>query len=92
MSKAKNARFYFGISGASFTWVTAVGPMYGKARVFIDNTDYGVVDLYAPTREWQAAKTFSNLGAGSHSVVIQVLREKNPASTGYDVVLDAIQY
>lgn len=92
MSHAKDAYFHFSISGASFTWVTAVGPMYGKARVWIDNTDYGIVDLYAPTRAWQTAKTFANLGVGLHSVQIQVLRQKNSASTGYDVMIDAIQY
>lgn len=90
---AKANRFgYAWFGGTSVSWVTVMGPKYGKARVAIDNVNQGVVDLYSPTQQWQVVKTFSGLSQGQHYITISVLHKKNKASAGYNVAIDAFRY
>jgi hypothetical protein len=75
----------------SLAWVAVMGPALGKASVSIDGGAPITVDLYAPTRQL-AMITFAanNLAAGrQHSIVVQVLGTKNPASAGTRVDVDA---
>jgi len=78
-------------SQGSLAWVAVMGPALGKASVSIDGATPIVVDLYAPTRQI-AMITFAanNLAAGAqHSIVVQVLGTKNPASLSTRVDVDA---
>lgn len=77
-------------AASSVTWVTAMGPKYGKAEILIDGFSYRVVDLYAPTKQWQVAKTFNVSSGYYHIIAIVPLHTKNPASSGYKVVMDAL--
>jgi hypothetical protein len=76
-------------TGTSIDWVTALGPAYGQAQVFIDGMSCGTVDLYAPSQQWQVKKSYTVLGAGAHTIRIQVLGTKNVAATGKAVLVDA---
>lgn len=91
LSKKQNAVIQFTFTGTEVEWLTAKGPNNGKARVVIDGTDKGVFDLYASPAQWQVAMLFTGLGAGQHTIEIQVLGKKNAASKGNAVVVDAFR-
>jgi hypothetical protein len=86
-SSAGPASFTF--NGTRVDWITATGPSYGKAEVYLDGVDQGTVDLYSPTTQWKTAKSYTASSSGQHTLTIQVLAQKNTASTGKAVILDA---
>lgn len=75
-------------TGTSVDWITAMGPTAGKAQVFIDGADKGVVDLYKSTQTWKVAKTYSGLTSGTHTIQVKALGTKNASATGSKVVVD----
>jgi hypothetical protein len=75
-------------SGTSVGWVTAVGPGWGKAEVYIDNVDKGTVDLYASTAHWQTLKSYTGLAAGNHTIQVKVLGTKNASALKTTVPID----
>ncbi len=87
-SKASGALASFAFNGTSVNWITAKGPAYGKAKVFIDGLLRQTIDLYSPTQQWQWVKSYSVPNAGTHTIQIKVLGTKNGASTGTTVVVD----
>ncbi|RJX22064.1 MAG: hypothetical protein C4570_01785 [Ammonifex sp.] len=91
ISDMQNAKATFGFTGDNIVWVTAKGPSYGKAEVFIDGVSKGVFDLYNATQVWQHLISFTGLASGSHTIAIVALRQKNASSTGYGVVVDAFR-
>lgn len=90
-SKSPRAVVRFAFTGSEVEWLTAKGPKYGKARIVIDGVDKGIVDLYAPSSQWQVAVPFTGLAAGPHTIEVQVLGKKNAASGGKAVVIDAFR-
>lgn len=90
ISRQKNATLSFMFSGTSFTWVTALGPDYGKADVYVDGVLLDTFDLYRSRRTWQHYLSIGGLSNGEHTVKIVVLNERNPASTAIGVVLDGV--
>jgi hypothetical protein len=88
ISSTANASMRFSFYGVTFDWVTARGPAYGKAAIYVDGVLYQTVDLYNASQEWQYTVTISGLPYGLHNVVIKVLGTQNPASTGASVVSD----
>lgn len=89
VSGKKGDLVMFGNNAGQVQWVTATGPSYGKAEVILNGVSQGVVDLYSPTPQWGVVKSFTQSGPGGSNLIIQVLGEKNPASTGTQVVIDA---
>lgn len=79
----------FGFTGTGVDWVTATGPGWGKAKVFIDGVDKGTMDLYAPSQRYQRVKTYQGLPAGRHTIAVKVLGKKNPSATATKVSVDA---
>jgi len=79
----------FTFTGTRVDWITTTGPAYGKAEVYLDGVDQGTVDLYSPTTHWKTAKSYTASGPGQHTLTIQVLAQKNTASTGKAVIIDA---
>jgi bacillopeptidase F len=69
-------------------WITATGPGWGKAEVYIDGVDKGTVDLYASSAHWQTAKSYSGLSSGSHTMQIKALGAKNASATSTKVSVD----
>lgn len=81
----------FTFRGTGVSWVTAKGPGYGQAEVFLDGVDKGKVDLYAATAQWQVLLSYLGLSEGQHTLEIRVLGAKRAASSGTKVVVDAFQ-
>ena len=55
----------------------------------IDGVDQGQVDLYSAAAQWQVVESYSNLPEGQHTIQIKALGQKNPASGGTNVPVDA---
>ncbi len=79
------------LTGTSFIWVTTTGPGMGTARVTIDALPPQDINLYSATTKWKAPITFSGLSDIEHDIRIEVLSTKDPASSGYMVVVDAFK-
>ncbi len=75
--------------GQTITWVTAKGPDHGIARVEVDGQLVAEVDLFSPNLLWQAPLTFGEFRDGQHRMVITVLAQRNGASTGNFLEVDA---
>jgi hypothetical protein len=87
---ATDAKFTF--VGTSVGWITANGPSYGMANVFIDGVKSGgTFDLYSAKQQWQVAISFTGLSAAQHTIEIEPLGTKNSASKGTGVVVDAFR-
>jgi hypothetical protein len=82
-------RSQFTVSGA-IAWVATMGPDRGRASVSIDKGVPVTVDLYSPVpRQAVVAFAANNLASGrQHSVTVQVLGTRNPASVGVRVDMD----
>ena len=78
-------------TGTSVDWITTMGTGCGEASVTIDGVSKGTVDLYGATKKWQVPFTYGGLSPGSHTIVIQVLGQKNASSTGNKVVVDGFR-
>jgi hypothetical protein len=88
-SGAANAKSTFTFVGTGIDWITATGPGWGRAGVVIDGVDKGTVDLYAAAAHPQAVKSYTGLGAGSHTITITALGTKNASATSTNVEVDA---
>lgn len=88
VSSVPGTKVSFTFVGSSISWITATGPMYGKARVVIDG-EPRVVDLYRRASRWQVPMTFAHLGDGAHRIHVVPLGRRNPASSASNIVVDA---
>ncbi len=84
-----SARMTYKFFGPTLTWVYTTGPKGGIQRVIVDGTQIDTVDQYSATAAYKVSKTWSNLGAGAHTVTIESTRSKNPASGGFFIYHDA---
>jgi len=76
--------------GTGARWMLAVGPMAGKADVYLDGGYVVTVDLYRPSlRLLTLEKT--GLAPGAHTGRIEVSGTKNPSSSNYYVDIDAFE-
>src|SRR5258706_3132482 len=91
ISSVKNATLQFSFLGTRFNWVTARGPIYGKALIYVDGVPVKTVDLYRASQQWRYRVIIPNLTYGQHIVQIKVLHTKNSASTGFGVVCDGFE-
>ena len=62
----------------------------GFALVMIDGIPVRRIDLYDPSIVWQERTVFGGLKPGSHRAEIQVLGQRNTASSGSFVDVDAL--
>jgi C1A family cysteine protease len=85
------ARVDFSFDGTGISWIVTKAPILGKAKVYLDGSYIGMVDLYSPSPQWQVILRKTGLSSGSHTVGIEVSGQKNPGSTGYFIDLDALQ-
>jgi hypothetical protein len=89
-SNAIGASVEFSFTGSEVTYVYTRANNCGKASVTIDGKAVETIDGYASDSDWQVRKTWSGLVPGAHRVQIRVLPEKNPASEGFFVGIDAV--
>jgi glycosyltransferase involved in cell wall biosynthesis len=81
----------FAFEGSSLVYMYTKAPNRGLAAITIDGTSKGTIDLYASAVEWQSSSRFCCLGPGKHVVVIRVLGQNSPGSTGKFVDLDGFR-
>jgi glycosyltransferase involved in cell wall biosynthesis len=81
----------FAFEGEALTYTYTKAPNRGLAAITIDGASKGNVDLYSPTIEWQSWSRFCCLGPGKHLVVIRVVGQNSPGSTGRFVDLDSFR-
>lgn len=78
-------------TGRGAAVVLTKGADRGKAAVFVDGTRVATIDLYsASTRLREMAYAVRFPTAGTHTIEVRVLGQKNPLSGGKRVDLDAI--
>ncbi|MBI4674650.1 MAG: hypothetical protein HY741_23645 [Chloroflexi bacterium] len=90
-SKKKNATARLTFTGTQIKWLTAKGPGYGKADVYVDGVRQGTFDLYASSAQWKVEIGFTGLSAAQHTIEVRVFGEKNAASSGTMVIVDGFQ-
>lgn len=81
------AKFKF--SGTAITWITSKGLFDGIAEVLVDGASKGTFDLYAANEQYQISIPFQGLASGNHTIVVKNTGNKNPASKGHYVCIDA---
>ena len=88
-SNVPGAKIRFAFEGTAVTYVYTAAANRGIADVFIDRARKSALDLYSPVSAWQSLVVFDKLNPGEHLLEIEVTGQKNPASTGAYVDLDA---
>ena len=79
-------------TGTSLTWLAATGGTCGKAEVTLDGGSAVLVDLYSARSLYQQAVYATGVLANrSHTVKIAWTGQKNAASWGTDIYLDALR-
>jgi hypothetical protein len=76
-------------TGTGVRWTGSTASNHGRAKVYIDGVLRTTLDGYAPTYTTQKVKySIAGLAPGQHTIRIEVLRRKNPLSSGYVVNVD----
>ncbi|HEX9694958.1 MAG TPA: Ig-like domain-containing protein, partial [Actinomycetota bacterium] len=88
LSDQPGAAVAFIFRGTKFAWFPVFGPANGRARVFIDGVDKGVVDLYSASNRYGDLRFFGGLADGVHTVRIVALGQRSAASRGTIVATD----
>ena len=92
VSTTPGARATLPFKGTSISWIGFRGPDAGIARVYLDGSFAGEVDLYNPDNRVQAiVYTSPQLADSNHTLVIEATGLKNAASSGTRVVVDAFE-
>jgi len=78
-------------TGTGVSWIGAIGPNYGMAKVTVDGTNETTVDLYnTALRYKQTIWNVAGLADGTHTLRIEVLGQKRPAAGSTAVNIDAL--
>jgi alpha-amylase len=90
ISATAGAQASFAFSGSTVTWIGALRPDTGIARVFVDGALLAEVDTFSKTEETRVPVfTVTGLSTGSHTLTIQVTGQKNPLAGTATVAVDA---
>jgi Big-like domain-containing protein len=90
ISTVPGAQATLAFNGTSISWIGYRGPDAGIARVFLDGSFAGEVDLYQPQPSIQAIVfTSPFLADADHTLMIEATGRKNPASSDARVLVDA---
>jgi len=81
----------FTFTGDSVTYLYTKGSNRGVASVTIDGVDKGTIDLYSGPSQFQQGTTYSGLGSTIHTIHIAATGQKNGASNGYYIDVDAFK-
>ncbi len=88
VSDTQGASASLRFTGTGASLVTLRGPGMGKARLLVDGSPVGTVDLYAPSSVFSVEKTISGLTDGPHILTVEVLGLHRPAASGSAVAVD----
>ncbi len=90
ISATAGAQASFTFSGSTVSWIGALRPDTGIARVFVDGVLLAEVDTFSKTEETRVpVYTAAGLASGSHTLAIQITGQKNPQSSTAYVAIDA---
>jgi cell wall-associated NlpC family hydrolase len=91
---------YANVSGSSVTvafngtylgWIAKKSPVYGKAKVVLDDKPALTVDLYSASEQYlQKVWNTGTLASGAHTVRIEWTGARNAAATGTNVSMDGL--
>jgi hypothetical protein len=87
---SKKASALYSFSGTQTSWITAQGPAYGKAAIYVDGMLAQTVDLYSKATHWNYLVSIIGLSNGPHVLEIRVLGTRNLKSKGASVIIDAV--
>jgi len=77
--------------GTHVSWIAKTSPSYGKAKVTLDGSSAGTVDLYSVSAKWQQKVWQSGtLKSGSHVVTIAWTGLKRSAAKSTYIDVDAL--
>lgn len=82
-----SAKLFF--SGTEIEYVYTKALNRGTAEVWIDRKSVASIDEYSKEIEWQQRSVFGGLAPGPHTIEVRVGKEKNGASSGLYVDVDA---
>jgi len=81
--------FRFAFNGSAITYVFTQALNRGIAEVKIDGGAAVRINQYSRATQWQTKQRFGGLSSGNHTLEVRVSGEKDPASGGLFVDLDA---
>jgi Big-like domain-containing protein len=90
VSATAGAQATFTFVGTEVRWVGLRGPQMGIAQVNLDGALHARVDAYDANESEEVTFVITGLAAGTHTLTIGVTGDKNPAATGTNVVVDAL--
>ena len=91
-SSTKGDYLYFAFMGTGFTWYSQINAWRGKAKVYIDGIDKGIVDTYSENEFQQVAiYSINDLSDNEHTCKIEVLGQKSNNSLECKVVIYKIE-
>jgi hypothetical protein len=77
-------------TGTYIAWQAKKSPLYGLARLTLDGTDMGTVDLYNATAVYGQVWD-TTVERGTHSLKIEWTGEKNASATATNISVDAFK-
>jgi N-acetylglucosamine-6-sulfatase len=89
-SSTMRAALTFFVERQTFTLITARGPAFGIADIYINGSLHQSIDLYSPTLMLQQEIVITGPTTTSKPIRIEVSGRKNPASSGTTIVFDGI--
>jgi GH25 family lysozyme M1 (1,4-beta-N-acetylmuramidase) len=75
-------------TGTGAVLLTATGPQFGRAEVYVDGVLVRTIDLYSAVPAFGASRTVAGFADTSHVVTVVVLGEHRAAATGSSIVVD----
>jgi SpoIID/LytB domain protein len=76
-------------NGTSLAWLAKKGPSYGIAKLTLDGTGMGTVDLYSASVVFTKVWETGTLEEGTHTLKIERTGDKNALSTDKNISVDA---
>ena len=83
--------FRIAFTGSAITYVFTKALNRGIAEVKIDGGPAVRVNEYSAATQWQEKQRFAGLSSGAHTMEVRVSGDKDPASGGLFVDLDAFE-
>ncbi len=83
--------FRIAFTGSAITYVFTKALNRGIAEVKIDDGAAVRINQYSAATQWQAKQRFGGLSSGAHTMEVHVSGDKDPASGGLFVDLDAFE-
>jgi hypothetical protein len=89
LTNLAGARASLTFNGTGITWIGVTDPWSGFARLYLDGTLYNIDTYSSDTRYQQPIFSVRGLGAGSHTLSIEVTHSRDGNAAGSWVWIDA---